>query len=179
MRLAILLLLMVTTAFAAEKKYDVRDFAPTRYISGPRLTPAMLKDKATLMVFWAYVVNGTSSGQSLKTFQKISESHPDDLVVIGIENLNAPGSAKLIPLMLKGDGITFPNYSGCRAPIKIGEAPFLCAFDRDGKMTYSGHLKFEELDEILSEALTKPDAKGDKAEPKKDIKTKPGSKKAA
>ena len=153
MRLAILLLLMVTTAFAADKKYDVRDFAPTRHISGPRLTPAMQKDKATLIVFWGYVIDGTRSGATLKMFQQISEKHKDDLLVIGVENLNQAGSAKLIPVLLKGDGITFSNYSGCRAPYKVKELPHLCIFDRDGKMTYSGDVKVGEVDDEVAKAL--------------------------
>ena len=48
MRLTLFLLLSLTTTFAAEKKYTFRDFAPTRYIDGPRLTPAMQKDKVKL-----------------------------------------------------------------------------------------------------------------------------------
>lgn len=164
MRLAVLLLLSLTTAFGADdKKYALRDFTPGRYISGPRVTPALQKDKATLLFFWGYVVNGTRSGASLKMFQSIADKHKDDLVVIGIEDLNQAGSAKLIPLLLKADGITFSNYSGCRAPFKVQELPRLCLFDRDGKMTYNGGLKVDELDGELAKALGAPETKVDKA----------------
>jgi hypothetical protein len=160
MRLVILVFLSLSAAFAADaKKYTLREFSPTNYISGPRLTPALQKDKATLIIFWGYVVGGSRSGASLKMFQQIAEKHKDDLVVIGVETLNQAGSAKLIPLLLKSDGITFSNYNGCRTPYKIKETPHLCLFNRDGKMTYSGEVNVGEIDDEVIKALAAPEEK--------------------
>ena len=172
MRLTLLLLLSLTT-FAAEKKYTFRDFSPTRYIDGPRLTPAMQKDKGTLMFFWAYELESPSGGDSLKFFQKIADDHKEDLVVIGIENLGIDGSPKNITTLLKKTGVTCTIYSGCRAPFKISLYPYICAFDREGKLIYSGNPKAADLAEAIAKAVAKPEKKDGKEDPKKDDKDKP------
>lgn len=173
MRLALLLLLSLTTTFAAEKKYTFRDFAPTRHIDGPRLTPAMQKDKGTLMFFWAYELESPRGGEGLKFFQKIADEHKPDLVVIGIENLGIEGSAKNITALLKKQGVTYTIYSGCRTPFKISLYPFVCAFDREGKLVYSGNPKAEDLAEAIAQAVAVPVKKDGKGAPKKDDKEKP------
>ena len=179
MRLTLFLLLSLTTTFAAEKKYTFRDFSPTRYIDGPRLTPAMQKDKGTLMFFWAYELESPSGGDSLKFFQKIADDHKEDLVVIGIENLGIDGSPKNISTLLKKTGVTCTIYSGCRAPFKISLYPYICAFDREGKLIYSGNPKAADLAEAIGKAVAKPEKKDGKADPKKDEKPKLDPKKAA
>ena len=173
MRLALLLLLTLTTTFAAEKKYTFRDFAPTRYIDGPRLTPAMQKDKGTLMFFWAYELESPRGGESLKFYQKIADDHKENLVVIGIENLGIEGSPKNITTLLKKLGVTCTIYSGCRAPFKINLYPFVCAFDREGKLIYSGNPKADDLADAIAKAVAKPEKKAGKEDPKKDEKDKP------
>ena len=91
MRLALLMLLWLTTVFGAEKKYNFRtDFSLGRYIDGPRVTPVLQKDKGTLLFFWAYELENPS-GSNLKIFQKIADEHKDDLIVIGVENLGYAG----------------------------------------------------------------------------------------
>jgi hypothetical protein len=180
MRIALLLLLSLTSAFGAEaKKYTFRDFAPTRYIDGARLTPAMQKDKGTLMFFWAYELEGPRGGESLKFYQKIADDHKDDLVVIGIENLGMDGTPKNVTAMLKKFGVTCTIYSGCRTPFKISLYPYMCAFDREGKLVYSGNPKAADLAEALAKAVAKPAKKDGKEDPKKDDKPKIDPKKAA
>jgi hypothetical protein len=179
MRFVLLLLLSLTTAFGAEKKYTFRDFSPTRHIDGPRLTPAMQKDKGTLLFFWAYELESPRGGESLKLFQKIADEHKDDLVVIGIENLGFEGTPKNISALLKKLGVTCTIYSGCRTPFKVSLYPYICAFDREGKMVYGGSPKAEDLMEALAQAIAKPAKKDGKEEPKKDEKPKVDPKKAA
>ena len=173
MRLALLLLLSLTTAFGAEKKYNFRtDFSLGRYIEGPRVTPVLQKDKGTLLFFWAYELENPS-GANLKIFQKVADEHKDDLVVIGVENLGYAGSPKNITTLTKKSGVTYSLYSGCRGPIKTNAYPYVCAFDREGKMVYSGIPSGEELAEALEKAVAKPEKKDGKEEPKKDEKEKP------
>ncbi|MEY4307065.1 MAG: hypothetical protein RJA95_433 [Verrucomicrobiota bacterium] len=174
MRFALTLLLTLTSAFAADaKKYTFRDFAPTRYVDGPRLTPAMQKDKGTILFFWAYELENPRGGESLKYFQKVADDHKDDLVVIGIENLGMAGTTKTMTALLKKAGATYTVYSGCRSPFKVNLYPFVCAFDREGKMVYSGNPKADELEEAITLAAAKPEKKDGKDEPKKDEKEKP------
>ena len=181
MRLALLLLLSLTTTFAAEKKYNFRsDFSLGRYIEGPRVTPVLQKDKGTLLFFWAYELENPS-GSSLKLFQKIADEHKDDLVVIGVENLGYAGSPKNISTLIKKSGVTYSLYSGCRSPIKTNAYPYVCAFDREGKMVYSSVPDGEELADAITKAVAKIEKKEGKDEPKKDEKekTKADPKKAA
>lgn len=180
MRLALLLLLSLTSAFGAEaKKYTFRDFAPTRYVDGPRLTPAMQKDKGTIMFFWAYELENPRGGEGLKFFQKVADEHKEDLIVIGIENLGIAGTTKTMTALLKKAGATYSVYGGCRTPFKINLYPFVCAFDRDGKLVYSGNPKATELEDAITQAAAKPEKKDGKDEPKKDEKPKVDPKKAA
>jgi hypothetical protein len=173
MRLALLLLLSLTTTFAAEKKYTFRDFSPTRYVDGPRLTPALQKDKGTLILFWAYELENPRGGEGLKYFQKIADEHKEDLVVIGIENVGIAGTNKSMGALLKKAGITYTIYAGCRSPFKINLYPFVCAFDREGKLVYNGNPKTTELEEAITQAVAKIEKKGGKDDPKKDEKEKP------
>ena len=173
MRLVFLLLLSLTTAFGAEKKYNFRsDFSLGRYIDGPRVTPVLQKDKGTLLFFWAYELENPS-GSNLKAFQKVADERKDDLVVIGVENLGYSGSPKNITTLLKKSGVTYSNYSGCRSPIKTNAYPYVCAFDREGKMVYSGVPNGEELADAVTKAVAKIEKKDGKDEPKKDEKEKP------
>jgi hypothetical protein len=173
MRLALLLLLSLTTAFGAEKKYNFRtDFSLTRYVEGPRITPALQKDKATLLFFWAYELEGPS-GEDLKPFQKLAEEHKDDMLVIGVENVGMAGSSKNITTLTKKAGLTFSMYSGCRSPFKTNTYPYVCVFDREGKLIYNAVPKGEALLEAIAQAVAKPAAKDGKEDPKKDEKEKP------
>ena len=173
MRLALLLLLSLTTAFGAEKKYNFRtDFSLTRYVDGPRITPALQKDKATLLFFWAYELEGPS-GEDLKPFQKLADEHKEDLLVIGVENVGMAGSSKNITTRTKKAGLTFSMYSGCRAPFKTNTYPYVCVFDREGKLIYNAVPKSEALLEAISQAVAKPEKKDGKDDPKKDEKEKP------
>jgi len=172
MRLALLVLLSITTTFAAEKKHTFRDFSPTRYIDGPRLTPAMQKDKGTLMFFWAYELESPRGGEGLNFFQKIADDHKEDLVVIGIENLGIEGSPKNITALLKKAGVTCTIYSGCRVPFKISLYPYICAFDREGKLIYSGNPKADDLADAIAQAVAKPEKKDGKEGTKKGEKEK-------
>jgi hypothetical protein len=181
MRLTLFLLLSLTTTFAAEKNYNFRaDFSLGRYIDGPRVNAAMQKDKGTLLFFWAYEIE---SGTNLKIFQKFADEHKEDLVVIGVENIGYSGSPKNITSLLKKCGVTYSCYSGCRGPIKTNIYPYACAFDREGKMVYSGMGSSEEIAEAIVKAVAKPEKKDDKKdgkdEPKKSEKPKVDPKKAA
>lgn len=179
MRIALLLLLSLTSAFGAEaKKYTFRDFALTRYVEGPRVTPALQKDKATLLFFWAYELDGPS-GEDLKVFQKLAEEHKDDLIVIGVENVGIAGSSKNITTLTKKAGLTFPMYSGCRSPFKTNAYPYVCVFDREGKLIYNAVPKAAALMEAIDKAVAKPEKKDGKDDPKKDDKPKVDPKKAA
>jgi hypothetical protein len=168
----VLLLLSLTTTFAAEKTYTFRDFSPTRYIDGPRLTPALLKDKGTLIFFWAYELESPRGGDRLKFFQKIADDHKEDLVVIGIENLGVDGSPKNITSLLKKTGVACTIYSGCRAPFKISLYPYICAFDREGKLIYNGNPQADDLADAIAKAIAKPEKNDGKKDPKKDEKDK-------
>lgn len=173
MRLAFLLLLSLTTAFGAEKKYNFRtDFSLTRYVDGPRITPALQKDKATLLFFWAYELEGPS-GEDLKFFQKLADEHKEDMLVIGVENVGMAGSTKNITALTKKAGLTFSMYSGCRAPFKTNTYPYVCVFDREGKLIYNAVPKAEALLEAIAQAVAKPTGKDGKDDPKKDEKEKP------
>ena len=173
MRLALLLLLSLTTTFAAEKKYTFRaDFALSRYVEGPRITPALQKDKATLLFFWAYELDGPS-GEDLKVFQKLAEEHKDDLLIIGVENVGMDGSSKNITTLTKKAGLTFSMYSGCRSPFKTNTYPYVCVFDREGKLIYNAVPKADAFKEAIAKAVAKPEKKDGKVDPKKDDKDKP------
>jgi len=181
MRLALLLFLSLTTAFGAEaKKYNFRtDFSLGRYVDGPRITPAMQKDKGTLLLVWAYEVEAPRSGETLKGFQKIADEHKEDLVVIGIEGVMVGGTSKNLAALIKKAGISYSIYSGFRSPIKSTLYPQVYAFDRDGKMVYGGSPNAEELMEAIEKAAAKPEKKDGKEDPKKDEKPKADPKKAA
>ena len=180
MRLALLLLLSLTTAFGAEKKYNFRtDFSLSRYVEGPRITPALQKDKGTLMFFWAYELEGPSGGEDLKAFQKLADEHKEDLLVIGVENVGMAGSTKNITALMKKAGLTFSMYSGCRSPFKTNTYPYVCVFDREGKLIYNAVPKAEALLEAIAQAVAKPEKKDGKDDPKKDEKPKVDPKKAA
>lgn len=179
-RLAFLLLLSLTTAFGAEKKYNFRtDFSLSRYVEGPRITPALQKDKGTLMFFWAYELEGPSGGEDLKAFQKLADEHKEDLLVIGVENVGMAGSTKNITALMKKAGLTFSMYSGCRSPFKTNTYPYVCVFDREGKLIYNAVPKAEALQEAIAQAVAKPEKKDGKDDPKKDEKPKVDPKKAA
>jgi hypothetical protein len=180
MRLALLLLLSLTSAFGAEKKYNFRtDFSLSRYVEGPRITPALQKDKGTLMFFWAYELEGPSGGEDLKAFQKLADEHKEDLLVIGVENVGMAGSTKNITALMKKAGLTFSMYSGCRSPFKTNTYPYVCVFDREGKLIYNAVPKAEALLEAIAQAVAKPEKKDGKEDPKKDEKPKVDPKKAA
>lgn len=180
MRLALLLLLSLTTAFGAEKKYNFRtDFSLSRYVEGPRITPALQKDKGILMFFWAYELEGPSGGEDLKAFQKLADEHKEDLLVIGVENVGMAGSTKNITALMKKAGLTFSMYSGCRSPFKTNTYPYVCVFDREGKLIYNAVPKAEALLEAIAQAVAKPEKKDGKEDPKKDEKPKVDPKKAA
>lgn len=180
MRLALLLLMSLTTAFGAEKKYNFRtDFSLSRYVEGPRITPALQKDKGTLMFFWAYELEGPSGGEDLKAFQKLADEHKEDLLVIGVENVGMAGSTKNITALMKKAGLTFSMYSGCRSPFKTNTYPYVCVFDREGKLIYNAVPKAEALQEAIAQAVAKPEKKDGKDDPKKDEKPKVDPKKAA
>jgi hypothetical protein len=180
MRLALLLLLSLTSAFGAEKKYNFRtDFSLSRYVEGPRITPALQKDKGTLMFFWAYELEGPSGGEDLKAFQKLADEHKEDLLVIGVENVGMAGSTKNITALMKKAGLTFSMYSGCRSPFKTNTYPYVCVFDREGKLIYNAVPKAEALLEAIAQAVAKPEKKDGKEDSKKDEKPKVDPKKAA
>jgi hypothetical protein len=174
MRHGILLLLSLTPLFAVEKKYNFRtDFSLGRYVDGPRLTPALQKDKATLLLFWAYELDGPSGGEDLKAFQKLADEHKEDMLVIGVENVGATGTAKNITTLTKKAGLTFSMYSGCRAPFKTNTYPYVCVFDREGKLLYNAVPKSEPLLEAIAQAVAKPEKKDGKNDPKKNDNGKP------
>ena len=180
MRLSLLLLLLVPAAFAAEKKYNFRtDFSLSRYVDGPRLSPPMQKDKALLLFFWAYELESPSGGEDLKFFQKLADEHKEDMLVVGVENVGMAGTNKNISAVMKKAGLTFSMYSGCRSPFKTTTYPYVCIFDREGKLIYNAVPKTEPFMEAIEKAVAKPDGKDGKAEPKKDDKPKPDPKKAA
>jgi hypothetical protein len=174
MRLVLLLLLSLTPAFAADKVHLLRDFNPGKYVSGPRLTPAIQKDKGALMIFWIYELQVQRNGSQLIAFQKIADEHKDDLVVIGIEDSFQPTTPKNVLALLKKSGVTYSTYIGCQKPLKNNLYPFVCAFDREGKMVFSGNPTGEELAEAISKAAAKPEkkdgTKDDKEKPKADPK---------
>lgn len=173
MRLALLLLLSLTTAFGAEKKYTLRDFNLGKYVSGARVTPALQKDKGTVIVFWVYELQVQRGGEGLKPFQTIAEAHKEDLVVVGVEDAGVAGNAKTIGTLLKKAGVTYSTYIGCQKPMKNNLYPFVCVFDREGKMVYGGNPTEEDLKGALEQATAKPEKKDGKDEPKKDEKEKP------
>lgn len=179
MRIALLLLLSLTTAFAAEKKYLLRDFNPGKYVAGPRLTPTLQKDKGTVMIFWIYELQVQRNGEMLKSFQSIADEHKEDLVVIGIEDAGQAANPKTVSALLKKSGVTYTTYIGCQKPMKNNLYPFVCAFDREGKMVYSGNPNADELTEAIKQAAAKIEKKDGKDEPKKDDKPKIDPKKAA
>jgi hypothetical protein len=177
MRLVLLLFLSLTTAFAAEKSYNFRaDFSLGRYINGPRVDTTTLKDKGILLFYWAYEIE---SGTNLKIFQKYADEHKEDLVVIGVEKIGYSGSPKSITSLLKQCGVTYSCYSGGRSPIKTNIYPYVCVFDREGKMLYSGLGSSVEFDDAVTKAVAKPKKKDGKDDPKKDEKPKVDPKKAA
>lgn len=180
MRLIFCLLLSLTTAFGAEKKYNFRtDFSLGRYVDGPRITPALQKDKGTLLLVWAYEIEAPRSGETLKAFQKIADAHKEDLLVIGIEGVMVGGTGKNLTTLLKKAGVGFSTYSGFRSPIKSTLYPQVYAFDREGKMVYGGNPNAEELMEAIEKAVAKPEKKDGKEDPKKEEKPKVDPKKAA
>jgi hypothetical protein len=175
MRFALLLLLSLTSVFAAEKKYNLRDFAPAKYITGPRLTTELQKDKATLLVFWIYEYESARGGDNLKRFQKIAEEHKDKLVVIGVEDMPVYGQAtpKNITALAKKAGATFTIYSGCKSPITKNLYPYVCVFDKEGKMTYNGVASNEDFAEAIAGVTAggeKKEGKDEKDKPKTDPK---------
>lgn len=173
MRFALLLLLSLTTAFGAEKKYTLRDFNLGKYVTGARVTPALQKDKGTLFVFWVYELQNQRGGEGLKPFQTIADAHKEDLVVIGVEDVGMAGTPKSVAALLKKAGVTYSTYIGCQKPMKNSLYPFVCAFDREGKMVYSGNPNEDDLKGAIEQAVAKPEKKDGKEEPKKDEKEKP------
>ena len=176
MRLALLLLLSLTTVFAAETKRTLREFSPSKQLAGPRLTAALQKDKGTVLVYWLYEFEKGRNGQALKAFQKIAEEYKDTLVVIGIENTQNSYMKPVVPkdlnALLKSAGITFPIFGACRAPFEVHTYPSVYIFDREGRML-SGGVVPDELEELLKKASAPTDKKDGKEEPKKDEKEKP------
>jgi len=174
MRLTLLLLLSLTTAFGADKKYNFRsDFSLSRFVDGARITPAMQKDKATLLFFWAYELEGPSGGEDLKAYQKLADEHKEDMLVIGVENVGMAGSTKNITTLMKKAGLSFSMYSGCRSPFKTNTYPYVCVFDREGKLIYNAVPKADAFMEAIAKAVAKPEKKDGKEVPKKDEKDKP------
>lgn len=178
MRHALLLLLTLTTVFAAEQKRYLREFSPSKAVAGPRLTAALQKDKGTVLVFWLYEFEKPRNGVALKAFQKIAEEYKDSLVVIGIENSPASSmkqpSVKDLGTLIKSAGVNFPVYIGCRSPIEVHTYPSVFIFDREGHMLYGGVApEGDEFEAFLKKAGAPADKKDGKDEPKKDEKEKP------
>lgn len=175
MRLALLLLLSLTTAFGAEKKYYLRDFSPAKYITGPRLTSELQKDKATLIVYWVYELESARGGENLKLFQKVAEEYKDKLVVIGIEDMPIYGQAtpKNITALAKKAGATYTFFSGGKSPFTKNLYPFVCVFDKEGKLTYNGVASNDEFADALTGVTGGGEKRNGKEEPKKDEKEKP------
>lgn len=178
MRLALLLLLSLTSAFAAEQKRYLREFSPVKSMSGPRLTSALQKDKGTILVYWLYEFEKPRNGVALKAFQKIADEYKDTLLVIGIENSPSssmkPVAPKDMAALIKATGVTYPVYLGCKAPVEVRSYPSVFIFDREGHMLFSGVVpESEELEALLKKAAEPTDKKDGKAEPKKDEKEKP------
>ena len=140
---------------------------------------AKSKRKSPESEYWAYELENPRGGESLKFYQKIADDNKENLVVIGIENLGIEGSPKNITSLLKKLGVTCTIYSGCHAPFKISLYPFVCAFDREGKLIYSGNPKADDLADAIAKAVAKPEKKDGKEDPKKDDKPKLDPKKAA
>lgn len=176
MRIALLLLLSLTTAFAAETKRSLREFSPSKQLAGPRLTAALQKDKGTVLFYWLYEFEKPRNGQVLKAFQKIAEEYKDTLVVMGIENTQnssfKPVAPKDLNALLKSAGTTYAIFGGCRAPFDVRTYPSVYIFDRDGRMVYGGVVP-DELEELLKKAAAPTEKKDGKEEPKKDEKEKP------
>jgi hypothetical protein len=178
MRLALLLLLSLTTAFAAEQKHYLREFSPGKPLSGPRLTAALQKDKGTVYVFWLYEFEKPRNGVALKAFQKIADEYKDTLLMVGIENSPGntmkPVAAKDVVTLTKSAGTTFSIYSGCKSPIEVHSYPSIFVFDREGHMLFGGVMpESDELETLLKKAGAPIEKKDGKEEPKKEEKEKP------
>jgi len=178
MRLALLLLLSLTTAFAAEQKHYLREFSPGKPLSGPRLTSALQKDKGTVLIFWLYEFEKPRNGAALKAFQKIADDYKDSLVVVGIENSPGntmkPVSAKEILTLTKAAGATYSIYSSCKSPIEVHTYPTFFIFDREGHMIHGGVMpEADEFESLLKKAGAPTEKKDGKEEPKKEEKEKP------
>jgi hypothetical protein len=178
MRHALLLLLSLTIAFAAETKHYLREFSPAKAVSGPRLTAAMQKDKGTVLVYWLYEFEKPRNGSALKAFQKLADDNKDTLLFIGVEN--SPMSSMKIPnvkdivTLTKAAGVNFPVYLGCKSPIEVHTYPTVFIFDREGHMLFGGSMpEADELESLLKKAGEPTEKKDGKAEPKKDEKEKP------
>lgn len=178
MRTLLLLAFTVISAFAAEQKHYLREFAPFKSMSGPRLTAALQKDKGAVYIFWLYVFEKSRNGEALKSFQKIAEEYKDTLVMVGIENSPnssmKPVTPKEIAALTKSAGVTFSIYSGCKAPVEINSYPSIFIFDREGHMLHGGIFPEPDVLEILLKKAAAPVEKKDgKADSKKDGKEAP------
>lgn len=158
MRLTLLLLLSLTTAFGAEKKFELGQFSPGKQVSGARVTAASQKDKGTVYVFWLYKTQKARDGEALKLCQKIAEKHKDALLVASVDNTPSYASMKLpsnkeMSELIKSAGVTHPVFSGCKSPFEITSHPSIFIFDRKGRMLYGGLMpESEELDSLLKKA---------------------------
>ena len=178
MRHALLLLLSLTSVFAAETKHYLREFSPAKAVAGPRLTAAMQKDKGTVLVYWLYEFEKPRNGSALKAFQKLADDNKDTLLFIGVEN--SPMSSMKIPnakdivTLTKAAGVSFPVYLGCKSPIEVHTYPTVFIFDREGHMLFGAAMpEADELESLLKKAGEPTDKKDGKTEPKKDEKEKP------
>jgi hypothetical protein len=174
-----LLLLGSITLPAAEKTHALNDFRLEKYVSGPRVTPAFQKGKGTLMLFWVYELETQTGGQNLKVYQKIHDKLKDDLVVIGIEDVGQYGATKNLTALLKKAGVEYTVYSGCKMPFKNTLYPYMCVFNREGKLVFNGNpTNSQVVEEALKEALLKPEEEDKESKEKKGAEKKDAKKSA-
>ncbi|MFM8549739.1 MAG: hypothetical protein ACKOBS_03565 [Verrucomicrobiota bacterium] len=121
-------------------------------------------------MFWVYELQVQRGGEGLKPFQTIADAHKDDLVVIGVEDAGVAGTPKSIGTLLKKIGVNYSTYIGCQKPLKNNLYPFVCVFDREGKMAYGGNPTEDDLKGALEQATAKPEKKDEKEKPKVDPK---------